>query len=79
MRCLLTAALLTALIVSPASAQRMLSSSPFRPGPDGYGSVTLSWSAQPGTPIEIHLGSPSGDIVSAQGSSGSFHTGPWVT
>jgi hypothetical protein len=57
----------------------MLSSSPFHPGPDGHGPVTLAWSVPPGTPVEIHLGSPYGDLVSAGESSGSFDTGAWVT
>ena len=43
------------------------------------GQTTISWSA-PGTElIEIHIGSPDGELFTVQGNRGSIQTGPWVS
>ncbi|HWF48048.1 MAG TPA: FG-GAP-like repeat-containing protein [Bryobacteraceae bacterium] len=42
------------------------------------GATTLEWNEPPGTAVEIHLGSPTGPIFAAGGSSGTAPTGDWV-
>jgi hypothetical protein len=42
------------------------------------GATTITWDAPFATAIEVHLGSPSGPLFAAGGSTGSQTTGPWV-
>jgi trimeric autotransporter adhesin len=43
------------------------------------GMVTLTWNAPSSLGVEIHVGSPTGTLFAAGGSSGSAATGNWVT
>jgi Bacterial Ig-like domain (group 3) len=43
------------------------------------GVTTLSWNAAQAQTVEIHVGSPTGPLFAAGGSSGSAQTGPWVS
>jgi parallel beta-helix repeat protein len=42
------------------------------------GQTTLSWDAPDAQYIEIHLGSPNGQLFTYMGNRGSIQTGPWV-
>jgi cytochrome c551/c552 len=42
------------------------------------GQTTLSWNAPDAQFIEIHLGSPNGQLFTFMGNRGSIQTGPWV-
>jgi parallel beta-helix repeat protein len=42
------------------------------------GETTLSWNAPDAQFIEIHLGSPNGQLLTYMGNRGSIQTGPWV-
>jgi len=42
------------------------------------GQTTLSWNAPDAQYIEIHLGSPNGQLFTYMGNRGSIQTGPWV-
>lgn len=78
-RPLVIAALLWVLVPT-VRAQCMLSStSPFQPGPDGYGQATLAWSAPSASRVQVRVGSSSGDVVADEGPSGTVRTGRWVT
>ena len=43
------------------------------------GQTTLSWNAPDAQVIEIHIGSPTGTLLTQQGNRGSIQTGPWVS
>ncbi len=43
------------------------------------GATTLQWNAPMATAVEIHVGSPTGILFAAGGSSGTAPTGDWVT
>ena len=43
------------------------------------GQTTLLWNAPGDSAVEIHIGSPSGQLFAAGGPSGAVTTGPWVT
>ena len=43
------------------------------------GQTTLSWNAPDAQVIEIHIGSPNGTVLTAQGNRGSIQTGAWVS
>ena len=44
----------------------------------GYPVVTVSWNAPGATAVEVHIGSPSGQLLAAGGPTGSAMTGPYV-
>jgi parallel beta-helix repeat protein len=43
------------------------------------GSTTLSWNAPDAQVIEIHVGSPNGELFTVMGNRGSIQTGTWVS
>jgi hypothetical protein len=43
------------------------------------GQTTLNWNAPDAQVIEIHIGSPNGTLLTAQGNRGSIQTGVWVS
>jgi parallel beta-helix repeat protein len=43
------------------------------------GQTTLNWNAPDAQVIEIHMGSPSGTLLTQQGNRGSIQTGAWVS
>jgi hypothetical protein len=43
------------------------------------GQTTLNWNAPDAQVIEIHIGSPTGTVLTEQGNRGSIQTGVWVS
>ena len=43
------------------------------------GVTTITWNAPNATVVEIHVGSPSGPLLTYEGNHGSIQTGPWVS
>jgi hypothetical protein len=74
------------VVVNVASPQGILTASPnpiviptqTYASPMG-GTTTIQWSAPTATTVEVHVGSPTGTLFAAGGSSGSATTGAWVT
>src|SRR5208283_3038355 len=53
---------------------------PIPVGPGAWvGATLLEWSAPGAVTVEIHVGNPTGILFSGGGSSGSAHTGQWVS
>jgi hypothetical protein len=48
-------------------------------GANGHGQTTISWSAPDARVIEIHIGSPDGQLFTIEGNRGSIQTGQWVS
>jgi hypothetical protein len=46
---------------------------------NGYAQVTVSWGAPGLSPIEVHIGTPDGVLLTSGGSSGTVTTGAWVS
>jgi hypothetical protein len=46
---------------------------------NGFTQVTVSWGAPGVSPVEVHIGSPDGVLLTAGGSSGTVTTGVWVS
>jgi hypothetical protein len=48
-------------------------------GGGAFGMTTITWVAPDAQAIEIHIGSPNGELFATGGRTGSAQTGPWVT